>query len=85
MKKQDVGTLSAKILEDLKEQLSIRQEERDSLLDEISRLEEQVKFFSGFPDSPPEVKKRKRREKSNVGKRSDRGKRKPGKSIKGQG
>ena len=64
MKKQDVGTLSARILEELKEQLSIRLEERDSLLDEISRLEDQVNFFSGFSDSPPEAKKRKRREKA---------------------
>jgi hypothetical protein len=61
MKKQDVGTLSAKILDELKEQLSIRIEERALLHDEISRLEEQVNFYAGHATEPLEKKRRKRK------------------------
>ena len=62
MKKQDVGTLSAKILEELKGQLSIRIEEKDLLTDEISRLEEQIGFYSGQAVEPVEKKRKRKKE-----------------------
>jgi hypothetical protein len=64
MKKQDVGTLSAKILEDLKEQLEIRFEEKNLLLDEISRLEEQVNFYSNHASEPVEKRRRKKKDET---------------------
>ena len=63
MRKKDLGDLSAKILSELQEQLEFRKAEYQALGEEIAKLEEAIKFHSGYSGSGPIPEKKRGRKR----------------------